>query len=178
MPAATKKKLPDSNDSTRKPPIRWSRFLLTAAILYGVWIVLSGRFYAQYLVIGALGTLAITAGIFPWRSSRPFPLWRFLTFIPWLLGQIIVSNLRVARTALAPLSAIQPQFVKVQPGMGDANEDERALTVLGCAITLTPGTLTVEATPEILYVHALDADSARDIRAGTMSRRVARMFAA
>jgi multicomponent Na+:H+ antiporter subunit E len=178
--------VPESNST--KPELRsdisptlpkaWGRFALTALALYAVWIVLSGRFYPQYLIIGAVGSVLIAAGLFHWSARARFPLKGFLVFIPWLIGQIVISNLRVARTALAPLSAIEPQFVKVAPGMGALNKEERALTMLGCAITLTPGTLTVDVTPDTLYVHALDADSARDIREGIMAQRVSRMFGA
>ena len=157
------------------------RFLLTAGTLYLIWIVLSGHFHARYLIIGAVTAVLVTAGLLPRRGAiphPPFPVLRFIAFTPWLIGQIILSNLRVARTALAPLSAIQPQFIRIEPGMGAANADERALTVLGCAITLTPGTLTVDVATRELYVHALDSESARDIHEGTLARRVARMFGA
>jgi multicomponent Na+:H+ antiporter subunit E len=136
-------------------------------------VVLSGKLHFQYLAIGAVGSLIVAAGVFPWNASRPFPVFRFFAFIPWHLWQILISNLRVAKTALAPRSTIAPQFVRVAPGL----KDERALTVLGCAITLTPGTLTLDVSPESLYVHALDADSADDIRKGTMARKVAGVFA-
>src|SRR5690606_19720457 len=121
---------------------------LTAAGLYGVWILLSGRLYPQYLVIGALGSLMIAAGVFPWSQPRPFPVLRFLAFTPWHLWQIVISNLRVARSALSPRDSIQPQFVRVAPNLGAADRDGRALTVLGSAVTLTPGTLTVDISPE------------------------------
>jgi len=174
---ASKLKSPDNPGQSKIRPLEtWGRFVLTAAVLYAVWIVLSGRFYPQYLVIGAIGSIAIAMGLFPWRSQTLFPLIRFIAFLPWLLLQIVISNLRVARTALSPLSSIQPQFVKVDPGLGALNANERALTILGCAITLTPGTLTVDITPDELYVHALDAESAQDIREGTMARRVVGMF--
>ncbi|MDO8834734.1 MAG: Na+/H+ antiporter subunit E [Vicinamibacterales bacterium] len=152
------------------------RLVLTSGALYGIWIALSGRFSPQYLIIGAVGSIVITAGLLPWRAARPFPVLRFLAFVPWHLWQVVISNLRVAKTALSPLSAIEPQFVRVPPNLGRAHNDEGALTVLGCAITLTPGTLTIEITPDDLYVHALDAASARDIREGTMAKRVVTMF--
>jgi multicomponent Na+:H+ antiporter subunit E len=166
------------NGTAKTPPTpaRWMRFVLTSGGFYGIWITLSGRFSPQYLIIGAVGSIIITAGLFPWRTARPFPVLRFLAFVPWLLGQVVLSNLRVAKTAVSPLSAIDPQFVRVPPSMGSANSDEGALTVLGCAITLTPGTLTIDIAPDNLYVHALDAASARDIREGIMAQRVARVF--
>lgn len=166
---------PGSNPAA--PPTRLAllgRFALTASCIYVIWIVLSGRFYPQYLIIGALGSLLIAAGVFPRDGRRPFPVLRFLAFIPWHLGQVLLSNLRVARIALSPLSAIAPRFVRVKPSL----QDPRALTVLGCAITLTPGTLTVDVTPDELYVHALDEASARDIEERVMERRVEEMFRA
>lgn len=174
MPAPHEDPSHATNVRAAAPRAAWPRFLLTAAALYAVWIVLSGRFYPQYLIIGAIGSLLIASGVFPRDGRSPFPVLRFLAFLPWLLKEIVVSNLRVARTALSPLSAIQPQFVRVPTPL----KDPRALTVLGCAITLTPGTLTLDATPDEIHVHALDSASAQDIRDRVMERRVERMFEA
>jgi multicomponent Na+:H+ antiporter subunit E len=47
-----------------------------------------------------------------------------------------------------------------------------AQVVLANAITLTPGTVTMEIEDGRLVVHALTRATADDIRAGTMERRV------
>jgi multicomponent Na+:H+ antiporter subunit E len=148
------------------------RFALLVATLFGVWLLLSGRFYPHYLVLGATASLLIALEVFPWTSQRSFPVIRFLMFVPWQLWQVFLSNLRVARVVVSRRAEIEPQFIRVRPGV----EGERALAVLGSAVTLTPGTLTVEIDAKTMLVHALDARSARDIREQVMSKRVAGVF--
>lgn len=151
---------------------RPARFALVVGGLFGVWLLLSGLFYAKYLLIGAGGSIVIALGAFSWTSARRFPVIRFVGFIPWHLTQVVISNLRVVRVALSLRARIKPQFVWIKPEM----EDEWALTTLGCGLTLTPGTLSVEFDSNELLVHALDATSARDIREGMMAKRVAGVF--
>jgi hypothetical protein len=49
----------------------------------------------------------------------------------------------------------------------------RALTASGCSTTLTPGTLTIDVGEDEIFVHALDAVSAQDVREGVIARRLA-----
>jgi multicomponent Na+:H+ antiporter subunit E len=48
--------------------------------------------------------------------------------------------------------------------------------LLGNSITLTPGTITVEASSSELLVHAMDDDSAGDLTSLRMERRIAEAF--
>jgi multicomponent Na+:H+ antiporter subunit E len=142
------------------------------AALFGFWIILSGEMDAFHLSAGAaVAGVTATAAV---RASRgpAFPLGRFLAYVPWLLGQILLSNLRVAGLVLSRRSRIQPRFVRACPRVSGRT----ALGVTGCSITLTPGTVTVEARPGHLLVHALDATSAAEIREGIVEARVSRIF--
>jgi multicomponent Na+:H+ antiporter subunit E len=99
---------------------------------------------------------------------------QFLLFLPWLFVQVVISNLRVARLVFSRRMAIRPVFMSQPPGVvGD-----RALTVLGSSVSLTPGTLTVDVGQDEIFVHALDQKSADDMRDELMSRRVRRIFKA
>jgi multicomponent Na+:H+ antiporter subunit E len=151
-----------------------ARFLVTAAVLLGVWWVLSGRFDLLHFGTGVLAALVIAADVKRIQDRTRFRPLRFLLFLPWLFVQIVISNLRVARMVLDPRMPIAPAFIRQAPGV----VGERALTTLGCSVTLTPGTLTVDVTKEEIFVHALDRKSARDTRAGLVARRVARVFEA
>lgn len=162
----------DTAPSPYRSPAKWARLAFTVAFLYGIWLLLSGRLYPQYLLIGAGGALLIALTVFPWKATHPFPVLKFLLFAPWHLWQVLVSNLRVAGVALSRSAKIQPRFVRVNPGTGDA----RALATLGCAVTLTPGTLTVEIEPGAMLVHSLDAASSREIEEGVMADHVKKVF--
>jgi multicomponent Na+:H+ antiporter subunit E len=107
-----------------------------------------------------------------WLSDRPLPLARLLLFIPWHLWQILISNLRVAKLVLTPGLPIKPRLLRRPPG----SSDNRALTLLGCAITLTPGTLTVDINERYMIVHALDDGSYEDMQKNVMTDRVGAVF--
>ncbi|MFN3485276.1 MAG: Na+/H+ antiporter subunit E, partial [Planctomycetota bacterium] len=122
--------------------------------------------------LGILSALTLAALRTRRRTTGAFPIGRFLLYVPWLLGQVLVSNLRVARLALSPRPRLSPRLLRTPPGV----TGRPALTLLGCSITLTPGTVTVDATPDTLVVHALDAASAGDIERGIAARRVQALF--
>jgi multicomponent Na+:H+ antiporter subunit E len=145
-----------------------------AVALSALWLVLSDKRDVVHLLMGAVSACAVAATLgvqAPAGAGRPSAL-RFVTYVPWLAGQILLSNLRVARLALSPRPAIRPRFIRRPPRLADP----RALTLLGTSITLTPGTLTVDIGPNEMVVHALDDASAADIEAGTMSERVRGVF--
>lgn len=145
-----------------------------SAILLATWYVLSGKFDVLHFGTGAVTAIAIAVTYVGVSDSRRFRPDRFLAFLPWLAVQVIISNLRVARMVLSRRMVIRPTFISQPPGVAG----DRALTVLGSCVTLTPGTLTVEIDGDDIFVHALDERSAADMRDELMSRRVARVFEA
>lgn len=151
---------------------RATSVLLLAVLLTGIWYLLSGMFDALHLGIGVVTALLIAVGYRPVEDSTTWRVGRFLLYVPWLIGQIVISNLRVARVVLTPSMPIAPAFVRQRPGV----TGPRALTLLGSSTTLTPGTLTVDITEDEVFVHALDTASAQDVRNHVIARRVARVF--
>jgi len=151
---------------------RFIRFCLIFAVLLSIWLLLSGKFDGFHVGWGVLGAAAL-AGLSVRRAmATPFPLLRFLVFIPWQLWQIFISNLRVARLVLTPGLPIRSRVLRKPPRL----KDPRALTLLGCAITLTPGTLTIDVTDDHMIIHALDDASADDIDAGVMAAKIQGVF--
>ena len=149
-----------------------SRFVLTVGALCAIWLLLSGKTDAMHVGFGVAGSLVIAWVFFPWGERRAFPILRFLAFVPWQLWQILISNLRVARLVLGDMEGVQPRFIRRVPGV----RGEQALTLLGCAITLTPGTLTVDVDGETLFVHALDEVSAEGVEQEVTTERVRGVF--
>lgn len=143
-----------------------------ASVLLGIWVLFSGQLDALHLSFGV-----VTAGAVAWADAHPagrgwFPLLRFAAFLPWLLWQVVLANIRVARLTLSFGRQVRPALVETHTDM----TDERGLAMLACAITLTPGTLAIEVEPGRLLVHALDPASAADVRAGSPADRIAPMF--
>lgn len=86
------------------------------------------------------------------------------TFVAWFAFEVIKASVDVARLVLALRVRIEPAVVRVVL----LRRDERLATVIGCLLTLTPGTMALdyEAETGALIVHALDADRAEHIESG------------
>lgn len=148
------------------------RVALLTLLLSAVWYVLSGRFDLLHFGAGVGVALAIALNSHPLEDRTRFHPLRFAAYVPWLVVQIVHSNLRVARAVLSRDMPISPQFLTRHPGVAG----DHALTTLAASITLTPGTLSVDVGPEEIFVHALDTQSAEDVRAGVIPDRLARVF--
>lgn len=148
------------------------RFSVTAAALFATWCALSGMFDSFHLASGIVAAL-LGAAAYRWRNNLPpLPLLRFLGYMAWVMWQVVLSNLRVARLAFAPASRLAPRLIRKPPAVSG----ELPLAVVGCSITLTPGTVTIDIGPSELVVHALDKASAREIEEDVLARRVSRVF--
>ncbi|MBA2669462.1 MAG: Na+/H+ antiporter subunit E [Gemmatimonadetes bacterium] len=148
------------------------RVLVLTAFLSAIWYLLSGMFDPLHFGTGVVAAFVIALNVAPVSDATTFRPGRFLLFVPWLIGQVVISNLRVARVVLSRRAAISPGFVAQAPGV----TGPRALTTLGCSTTLTPGTLTIDIDDDEFFVHALDVVSAQDVRDGVIARRVREFF--
>ncbi len=128
-----------------------------------VWLLVSGEFSAANILTGlavGFGTVLFSQQVFrdfpkrsiPFFFQRVFEITRFVGYVLW---EILVSNLRVAATVLG--------FRKVRPAVVyldlEGLNDMQTL-ILANVITLTPGTLSIEADPDGngLYVHVMEVD--------------------
>lgn len=136
-------------------------------LLTAIWLVLWSHLTVANVLSGLLVAGIITS-LFPSRRDgavviRPIRAARFVVVFAY---QLIESALVVARTVIAPRNRVRTGIIAVPlTGCSDA-----VATVVADAITLTPGTLTLEVRhdPLTLYVHALDTRDLeqvqRDIR--------------
>jgi multicomponent K+:H+ antiporter subunit E len=87
------------------------------------------------------------------RIRRPLVIARLAGAVLW---DIVLSNIEVARRILGPESAITPRFVWVPLELTDPH----AILSLAGIITMTPGTLSAELSPDRrhLLVHAFNVD--------------------
>ena len=76
-----------------------------------------------------------------------------LRFVIFYLGEVILSNLRVAHDVLTPTDYFTPAILAMPL---DADTDLEILTV-ACLISMTPGTLSLDVSTDrkVLYVHAM-----------------------
>ena len=152
------------------------RLILIVVALYAYWLALSGHYEPWFVWSGFVLTVAVVAfcrakGI---TDAEGFPvglLTRAVHYWPWLALQIVKSGLRVTRIILDPKLPISPTLVRVDALQRTAV----GLTTYGNSITLTPGTLTVEATERgrALWVHAIERAGAEGFADDEMNRKVA-----
>jgi multicomponent Na+:H+ antiporter subunit E len=148
------------------------KVVIYGAILLATWYVLSGKFDLLHFGTGVVTAVVIAMRARSVADGTRFHPVRFLLFVPWLTGQVLLSNLRVVRIVLSPHMPITPTLVRKPPRV----TGDRALAMLGTSTTLTPGTLTVDVEQDEMLVHALDPHSVEDVRRGGMARRVAHVF--
>ena len=142
-------------------------------IIYGLWLILSGHYTPFFLITGFVCTvfvvlLSMRMDIID-HDYQPLMFgWKLLLFFPWLIYQIILSNLMVTRCILSPRSGITPVVVNLK----GSQTSELGKMVYANSITLTPGTLTMNVEGSDFEVHALLKDAADDLAQGEMNRRI------
>lgn len=147
--------------------------LLVFLVCFGLWLLLSGSVAPLHVALGAVAAAAVT-----WMNrdlelvspaARVSP--RFLGYLPWLLKEIVVANIQVARLVLHPRLPIDPVVVRFDTVL----TGELARTTFANSITLTPGTVTLDVEGPEFLVHGITPEVA-DLAGGPMERRIARVF--
>jgi multicomponent K+:H+ antiporter subunit E len=135
-----------------------------------VWPVLNQSWSSGQMLLGVLLAIAV-----PWfteplsadkpRLRRPGVALRLgLT----VLKDIVTSNIDVARLILGTEAAIRPGFVWLPLRLSDPH----GIVALAGIITMTPGTLSAEITPDRrhLLIHAFNVDDEASLIATIQSR--------
>jgi multicomponent Na+:H+ antiporter subunit E len=167
---------------TRRPSLLTrggaSRLATVFVLSYGFYLAL-GSFSTFDILTGGV-TAAIVAVTLERVSFQTSPTARRLPglglrlflYLPYLIWEIIVANFQVAYVVLHPDLPIDPSVEKFEAAVwGGA-----AVTTLANSITLTPGTLTVEADGRRLYVHTLTRAARDDLLEGSLERAVRFVF--
>lgn len=154
--------------------------VLTFILMYILWFIMSGKTDALLLILGAVASF--TVAMFSSRLLFPNPrigrysitLLKFLLYPPWPLYQIFISNIHLMYLIFHPrmLEKINPHIVSFQTGL----KKDMSIVSMANTITLTPGTITINATPDGYFkVHALDYASAAGLP-GKTEKMLSRIF--
>ena len=151
-------------------------FLFSFTSLFLIWLLLSGYFKSNLLVLGVLSSLLVTViaiqlKIYSSQHHRLKINLRLPLYIPWLLKEIVKSNLHVARCILSPKLPIQPQTLRAKP----SQKTSTGLAIHANSITLTPGTISVDINDDEILVHALTDTTAKGIVNGDIDKQVSRL---
>ena len=150
--------------------------LSMALILGAIWLLLSGHYSPLLLGFGAVscGLVLFLAGRMAAIDHETQPL-HLLGVLPgywlWLLGEILRSNLDVARRILRPGPGIAATLRRIPVD----EKTELGQTIFANSLTLTPGTVSVALTHGTVEVHGLVRDNVERLAGGEMQRRVLAM---
>jgi len=126
-------------------------------ILFLLWIFLAGTNLSELILGGIVAAIVsyiladyINASVDV--KSIPKLITFLLIYIPILFIELIKANLDVARRVLDPALPLNPGFVRIPTDI----KDDVGKLILANSITLTPGTLSIDADEENVYIHWID----------------------
>lgn len=125
------------------------------------FLMLAERITLEAVIIGLLlSWLVLKLVRIKVAESIETPLYAPSLWMSWLylvavlIKEIISANFQVAKIVLSKNMRIEPQIYHYTTSL----KDERLIVLLSNAITLTPGTMTVELEQDHLTIHALNED--------------------
>ncbi len=149
-------------------------FILTAVIMFIFWLLLSGKTTLFFLVSGAVASLLVAYMSHDLLIGKTdirmgfIRILRFIKYLPWLLWQVVLSNIDLVYRTLHPKMPISPGIVSFK----NEFKTEMGMVILANSITLTPGTVTIEVNEKEFIVHAIAHDVADSLISGEMQERV------
>ncbi len=122
-------------------------FILTFILMLIFWVLLSGHFGLILVVSAVIFSLLVAylshdlllGGV--GLSSLIIKSVRFIAYLPWLFWEILLANFEVIYITLHPGMKIDPEVIEFDPAL----KTDVGITILANSITLTPGTVTIEA---------------------------------
>ena len=121
------------------------------------WMTLFQSFDPYTLIVGLLVASLLIAHLGPAEGSRQVRLnpVRLLGFALYFARILVIANWQVARLVLDPKLPIHPRLIRYDV----AGLTPTQVTALANSITLTPGTLAVDLSPDdrLLYIHCINA---------------------
>ena len=128
------------------------------------WCALFGRFDFAHLVAGFLVGFAALSVVSPLFGKtfyflRVLLIVRLLAYFVW---QLVMSSIQVAWDVITPVQKSRPAIVAIPLDI----EEPRQITVLANLISLTPGSLSLDVSPDqkTLYVHGMFVDDPEEMR--------------
>ncbi len=158
------------------------KLFLLNILLSLLWAAISGSFSAVTLGVGfVLGYLVVVAARPALGPSAYYTgLWRGLAFALFYVWELVLSSVRVAYDVLTPRFHMRPGVI----GLPLEARTDLEITALANLISLTPGTLSLDVSPDrrTLYIHAMyideDTEQLRADLKNNIERRVLNLFRA
>lgn len=149
--------------------------LLLLLVLALSWVLWSGLYKPLLLGLGAFSCVLSVILAHRMGFFRHQGMLKVLPQLPaywwWLLREIVVSSIDVAKLILSPSLPISPVVVEIEA----QTRSDVARAILGNSITLSPGTVTLDVHEGRLLVHCLTSKAAKALQEGEANRRAAEL---
>ncbi len=134
------------------------QFFSTTILGAGVYLLIAGTLSAAELIAAILVGAAASVLLIKSVSISPVVfdprrIGRALLYFPYFLWQMLIANLKIAAVVLSPALPVKPSILKIKTGL----KNDAGKLLLANSITLTPGTLTMDAEGEQLFIHCVQA---------------------
>lgn len=153
----------------------FKRFVSVGIFALAFYLVVSPSVTISNLIIGT-GAALLTGALFrnvvfettPMISRTIGVFVRGMVFIPYLLAKILVANVQISYLVLHPSLPIDPHLDRIETELSGGI----TVTALANSLTLTPGTLTVDAVRDELLVHSITPETRWELLTGERQRAI------
>jgi multicomponent Na+:H+ antiporter subunit E len=155
--------------TTTDDPSGWQPAVLVFVLSWAAWLLLAGTLSVDEILVGAVAALMVTLisgahlAVFNGVRFTPMAFAHLAGFLAVFLRSLLYANIDMARRVLSPSLPIRPAMVQVETQL----ESALGKLLLTNAITLTPGTLSVEVHNQRLTVHWVDCPPGLDMEGKT-----------
>jgi len=152
------------------------RLALAGVVFSATWLLWSGMLNPLLLGFGFVSVLLVLGlarriGFFDSSMYTLHILGRLPRYWLYLLPEIVKANLAVTRIVLSPRLPVSPCITTVDASLLPRSSQ----AVLADAITLTPGTLTLDVDAGWIEVHCLTRAMARDLESPELIERAGQL---
>lgn len=148
-------------------------YFILACILALFWMLLSGHTSILLLTLGISSVVLVVWVVSRMDRNDNTPIRmlfsvNFISYLGWLIWQVIITNIDVAKRIWNPSLPIKPASRKIKVNI----KDPLLKTIYANSITLTPGTVTTEVGEDYFIIHALNSEGLDELEEGDMERRL------
>jgi len=143
------------------------------ALLFALWLGLSGQTNALMISLGLASTIVVVAITHRMDTidHETYPAHMnllLLRFWLFLAREVIVANIDVVKRIFRPGKNISPQLFELPLTL----KTDVSRVIYANAITMTPGTVSMNLDKKTVTVHTLSIEAAQDLSSGRMADAV------
>jgi len=154
-----------------KQPVK--HIISLGILLFALWVGLSGQINIFMLSLGIASTLFVVyishrMDVIDHETYPAHMTFLLLRFWLFLAREVIITNIDVIKRIFKPGKNISPQLFELPL----TQKTDLSRVIYANAITMTPGTVSVNLDMKTITVHTLSIEAAEDLRSGRMASAV------